>query len=193
MDVQISSICLYLNWNFQLFYSVAIVFKSTRFNKQIFSVTFCMNCNIIFLFCTIMVLLSMRCRCMRICVCDCIIRNWLIFINTRIQYARVCLCDHYGSKIVTLLQKVNNHNGEALEENPDNIKNGESCIVRMIPLKPFCVESFTQYASLGRFLIRDKKHIVAVGIIKNTIRNDVIPEVTVRFNTFLCICFQIIC
>lgn len=36
----------------------------------------------------------------------------------------------------------------------------------MIPLKPFCCETFAEYPPLGRFAIRDMKNTVAVGVIK---------------------------
>jgi elongation factor 1-alpha len=40
----------------------------------------------------------------------------------------------------------------------------------MVPTKPMVVESFSQYAPLGRFAVRDMKQTVAVGVIKETKR-----------------------
>lgn len=37
----------------------------------------------------------------------------------------------------------------------------------MIPSKPMCVESFTEYPPLGRFAVRDMRQTVAVGVIKS--------------------------
>jgi elongation factor 1-alpha len=39
-------------------------------------------------------------------------------------------------------------------------------MVKLIPTKPICVESFNNYAPLGRFAVRDMKQTVAVGVIK---------------------------
>ncbi|XP_052388518.1 cyclic GMP-AMP synthase [Carassius gibelio] len=36
----------------------------------------------------------------------------------------------------------------------------------MVPGKPMCVESFSQYPPLGRFAVRDMRQTVAVGVIK---------------------------
>jgi hypothetical protein len=36
----------------------------------------------------------------------------------------------------------------------------------MIPSKPMCVESFSEYPPLGRFAVRDMRQTVAVGVIK---------------------------
>lgn len=46
------------------------------------------------------------------------------------------------------------------------IKNGDAAMVVMEPSKPMCVETFTDYAPLGRFAVRDMKQTVAVGVIK---------------------------
>jgi elongation factor 1-alpha len=37
----------------------------------------------------------------------------------------------------------------------------------MIPSKPMCVESFTDYPPLGRFAVRDMRQTVAVGVVKS--------------------------
>jgi elongation factor 1-alpha len=39
-------------------------------------------------------------------------------------------------------------------------------MVNMIPSKPLCVETFNDYAPLGRFAVRDMRQTVAVGVIK---------------------------
>ena len=45
------------------------------------------------------------------------------------------------------------------------IKAGDAAIVRMVPLKPLCVESVNEFPPLGRFAIRDMRQTVAVGVI----------------------------
>ena len=36
----------------------------------------------------------------------------------------------------------------------------------LVPSKPLCVEPFSEFPPLGRFVVRDMRHTVAVGIIK---------------------------
>ena len=40
-------------------------------------------------------------------------------------------------------------------------------MVKMIPSKPMCVEKFSDYPPLGRFVVRDMRQTVAVGVIKD--------------------------
>ena len=40
----------------------------------------------------------------------------------------------------------------------------------LVPTKPLCVETFSQYPPLGRFAVRDMRQTVAVGIINKTTR-----------------------
>nr|BAN65195.1 elongation factor 1-alpha [Babesia bovis] len=56
---------------------------------------------------------------------------------------------------------------EIQKENPKTIKNGDAAMVVLKPMKPMVVESFTEYAPLGRFAVRDMKQTVAVGVIKS--------------------------
>jgi len=53
-----------------------------------------------------------------------------------------------------------------MENSPKNIKNGDAAMVLLIPSKPMCVETFTDYPPLGRFAVRDMRQTVAVGVIK---------------------------
>ncbi|CAF89663.1 unnamed protein product [Tetraodon nigroviridis] len=57
--------------------------------------------------------------------------------------------------------------GKKLEDNPKCLKSGEACMVKLVPSKPMCVESFANYPPLGRFAVRDMKQTVAVGVIKS--------------------------
>ena len=87
-------------------------------------------------------------------------------------YAPVLDCHtaHIACKFSELLQKVDRRTGKTQEEAPKNIKNGDSAVVLMVPSKPMCVESFTDYPPLGRFAVRDMRQTVAVGVIKKTTR-----------------------
>merc|ERR1711862_615875 len=52
------------------------------------------------------------------------------------------------------------------------IKTGDACIVDLVPTKPMCVETFTDFPPLGRFAVRDMRQTVAVGVIKSTVKDD---------------------
>ncbi|KAJ3053676.1 translation elongation factor EF-1 alpha [Rhizophlyctis rosea] len=54
--------------------------------------------------------------------------------------------------------------GTKLQHASKRIKSGD---VDMVPTKPMCVESYTDYPSLGRFAARDMRQIVAVGVIES--------------------------
>ncbi|XP_047471573.1 elongation factor 1-alpha-like [Penaeus chinensis] len=77
-----------------------------------------------------------------------------------------CHTAHIACKFAELLTKIDRRTGKELEACPKHVKSGDSCIVKMIPSKPMCVETFQQYAPLGRFAVRDMKQTVAVGVIK---------------------------
>ncbi len=55
---------------------------------------------------------------------------------------------------------------KTLEENPTSLKKGDAGIVRMVPTKPMCVETFSEFPPLGRFAVRDMRQTVAVGVIR---------------------------
>lgn len=55
---------------------------------------------------------------------------------------------------------------------------GDAAIVKMVPSKPMCVESFTEYPPLGRFAVRDMRQTVAVGVIKSVVKVDKAGKVT---------------
>ena len=46
------------------------------------------------------------------------------------------------------------------------MKAGDAAIIDMVPGKPMCVESFSDYPPLGRSAVRDMRQTVAVGVIK---------------------------
>lgn len=77
-----------------------------------------------------------------------------------------CHTCHIACKFAELQQKIDRRTGKATEENPKFIKAGDAAIVKFIPTKPMCVETFTEYPPLGRFAVRDMRVTVAVGVIK---------------------------
>ena len=46
------------------------------------------------------------------------------------------------------------------------MKSADAAVIDMVPGKPVCVESFSDYPSLGCFAVRDMRRIVAVGVIR---------------------------
>jgi len=77
-----------------------------------------------------------------------------------------CHTAHIACKFAELLEKIDRRTGKSIEASPKFIKSGDAAIVKMIPTKPMCVESFTEYPPLGRFAVRDMRQTVAVGVIK---------------------------
>jgi len=87
-------------------------------------------------------------------------------------YAPVLDCHtaHIACKFSELLTKVDRRTGKEMEKEPKNIKTGDAAIVKLIPSKPLCVETFSDYPPLGRFAVRDMRQTVAVGVIKEVTR-----------------------
>jgi len=55
------------------------------------------------------------------------------------------------------LSKIDRRSGKVLEEEPKNIKSNDAAMVVLVPSKPMCVETFSDYPPLGRFAVRDMK------------------------------------
>ena len=83
-----------------------------------------------------------------------------------------CHTAHIACKFAELLTKIDRRTGKEIEASPKFVKSGDSCIVKMVPSKPMCVEAFADYAPLGRFAVRDMKQTVAVGVIKSVNKAD---------------------
>lgn len=83
-------------------------------------------------------------------------------------YAPVLDCHtaHIACKFEELIEKIDRRSGKKVEDSPKFVKAGDAAIVKMVPSKPMCVETFTEYPPLGRFAVRDMRQTVAVGVIK---------------------------
>merc|ERR1712198_738116 len=83
-----------------------------------------------------------------------------------------CHTAHIACKFSELQTKIDRRTGKEIEASPKFVKSGDSCIVKMVPSKPMCVETFASYAPLGRFAVRDMKQTVAVGVIKDVTKKE---------------------
>merc|ERR1712241_1141578 len=78
-----------------------------------------------------------------------------------------CHTAHIACKFTELLQKMDKRTGKVTEKDPKSVKTGDACISVLKPTKPMVVETFKEYAPLGRFAVRDMKQTVAVGVVKS--------------------------
>ena len=69
---------------------------------------------------------------------------------------------HIACTFVEFLSKISKG---AKVEKPDILKNGESAVVKLVPVKPAVVEAFKDFPQLGRFAVRDMGQTVAVGVV----------------------------
>lgn len=68
-------------------------------------------------------------------------------------------------KFVNIKERCDRRTGQKAEDSPSGLTPGQVGVVELAPLKPISLESFFDYPSLGRFVIRDLKQTVAVGVI----------------------------
>merc|ERR1712174_10150 len=83
-----------------------------------------------------------------------------------------CHTAHVACKFANIKEKMDRRSGKKLEANPKFIKTGDACIVDLVPSKPMCVETFTDFPPLGRFAVRDMRQTVAVGVIKGITKDE---------------------
>uniref|UniRef100_A0A2I4AI13 Elongation factor 1-alpha n=1 Tax=Austrofundulus limnaeus TaxID=52670 RepID=A0A2I4AI13_AUSLI len=78
-----------------------------------------------------------------------------------------CHTAHVTCRFAELKEKLDRRTGKKLEDHPQILMSGDAATVKLVPVKPMCVESFFHYPPLGRFAARDLKQTVAVGVIKS--------------------------
>merc|ERR1711943_140378 len=89
-----------------------------------------------------------------------------------------CHTAHIACKFGEMLEKIDRRSGKELEKEPKSIKSGDAAMVKLVPSKPMCVETFSEYPPLGRFAVRDMRQTVAVGVIKETTKKQKEGKVT---------------
>jgi elongation factor 1-alpha len=69
-------------------------------------------------------------------------------------------------KFKELKAKIDPRTGQVVEQNPQFLKTGDAAIVVLQPLRPVCVEEYSDFPQMGRFAIRDMGITVAAGVVK---------------------------
>ena len=67
-------------------------------------------------------------------------------------------------QVTAIEKKLDPATGEAKEENPDFIKNGDAAIVKLKPVQPMVIERQKDIPQMSRFAIRDSGATVAAGM-----------------------------
>jgi len=94
----------------------------------------------------------------------------------RVGYAPVldCHTSHVACKFTELISKLDRRTGKESEKDPKFLKSGDSAMIRLVPSKPLVVETFAEFSPLGRFAIRDMGQTVAVGVIKEVTKKEIV-------------------
>eukprot|EP01111_Echinosteliopsis_oligospora_P019544 TRINITY_DN9503_c0_g1_i1.p1 TRINITY_DN9503_c0_g1~~TRINITY_DN9503_c0_g1_i1.p1 ORF type:complete len:436 (+),score=96.52 TRINITY_DN9503_c0_g1_i1:51-1358(+) len=69
-----------------------------------------------------------------------------------------------------LITMVDRRTGRDIQDQPKSLSTGDAAIVRLVPTKPLCVDTFVDCPPLARFVIRDMGKVIGVGIIKTISR-----------------------
>ncbi|KIO18434.1 hypothetical protein M407DRAFT_16247 [Tulasnella calospora MUT 4182] len=89
-----------------------------------------------------------------------------------------CHTAHIACKFSEIKSKIDRRTGQEIEASPKFIKSGDAGMVVLVPSKPMCVETYSDYPPLGRFAVRDMRQTVAVGVIKAVDKTEKSGKVT---------------
>lgn len=64
-----------------------------------------------------------------------------------------------------LLKKLDRRTGKLIEDSPDSIKSGDLALAKMLPSGLMVVEKFSDYAPLGRVIVRDENLTIGLGMV----------------------------
>jgi len=81
-----------------------------------------------------------------------------------------CHACHIPCKFSEICDLIDNTTGKVVEKEPESIKSGDACTVTLTPTKPMSCDPFSEYPPLGRFIIRDMKQTVGLGVIKSVVK-----------------------
>ena len=82
-----------------------------------------------------------------------------------------CHINTTGCRINKILAKVDKKTNKVLKKNPEYLGAYEGGFVEFVPLGPMIVEEYSEIAAMGRFVIRDWRQTVGVGIVKKVWKN----------------------
>jgi len=89
-----------------------------------------------------------------------------------------CHTSHIACKFTEIKCKMDKRSGKVLEDFPKSVKTGDASLCILKPTKPMVVETFKEYAPLGRFAVRDMKQTVAVGVVKTVTKGEASGKAT---------------
>ena len=69
-------------------------------------------------------------------------------------------------RFTEIIRKIDPRSGQVVEEKPSFLKTGDAALVRMEPLRPIAIETYSEFSELGRFAVRDMGTTIAAGIVK---------------------------
>ncbi|XP_061172013.1 elongation factor 1-alpha 1-like [Saccostrea echinata] len=75
--------------------------------------------------------------------------------------------------ITNIIERTDDRTGMTAEDFPTSLSTGNVGLVEMILLKPICVETFFDYPSLGRIILRDLKQTIAVGVVVKVTKSNI--------------------
>lgn len=77
-----------------------------------------------------------------------------------------CHTAYVACRFSEIKSKIDRRTGDIIEKEPKFIKNGDMAMIILKPTKPMCVETYADYPTLGRFVVRDLQNTVAAGTIE---------------------------
>jgi len=85
-----------------------------------------------------------------------------------------------AATLTEFVAKIDPRSGQVVEENPKFLKNGDSAIVKIRPVRPLCIETFKEFPELGRFALRDMGTTIAAGVVQEVTEKFTAEKVTAK-------------
>ena len=74
---------------------------------------------------------------------------------------------HAKCKLEKIIAKFDKRSLKMLGDKLKYLKANEIYKVKIAPTEPLCIERFSDYPPLGRFILREGKNVVAIGIVQD--------------------------